>query len=90
MKMVPGSTGSMVERMLSMLEGWGSIPSTRDREEREGGSTGGQADSLAYIVSSQGHVSPADEETDQRSQATCSVTKTLGLQTPNLLPSSGC
>lgn len=51
---------------------------------------GGQADSLAYIVSSQGHVSPTDEETDQRSQATCSVTKTLGLQTPNLLPSSGC
>lgn len=53
----------------------------RDREERAGGSVADEAGSLAYVVSSQVHVSPADEETDQRSQATCSVTNTSILQT---------
>lgn len=67
----------MVERMLSMLEAWGSISSTRDREESERGSVENQAGSLAYIVSSQVCVSPTDEETAQRSQAT----STLILQT---------
>lgn len=54
---------------------------------------GDQAGSLAYVVSSQVHVSPADEETDQRSQATCSVTNTLVLQistwSPALAAGSG-
>lgn len=48
------AVGSMVEHM---LEAWGSIPSTKKRQEREGGIKGGrergQSDSQSGIVSSQ-------------------------------------
>lgn len=65
--------GSMVELMLSVLEAWGSIPSTRKRQRGQRGKEGRRS----AIVSSQFNASTTDEETDQRSQAPCSDTRTL-------------
>lgn len=69
----------------------GSIPSTRKTEEREGGRRRRGARQTAWHTQPLDRFMcpPKDEGTDQRSQATCSVTNTSALQTRSPAPAAG-